>query len=509
MTGGVPEPGGAEPGVPGFTASGPGTSAARWSAWPWLHELLAVDLAGLEHLVVVAAHPDDETLGAGGLIATAADAGARVDVVVATDGDASHPCSPTHPPARLAQLRAEEVRRAVAVLAPAARVHHLGLPDGALAGHVDAVAAAVTGLLAPAGGAPDTPGAPDAPDAAAALVVGVWTGDGHPDHAAAGEGAARAAAAAGARLLHHPVWAWHWAEPGDARLPWARALRLPLPAPVLERKRSALAEHVSQVAPLSDRPGDEVLLPARLLEHFTRPAELFFAPEAPGAPEVSGTLGAAWFDDFYSRHDEDPWGVQDRWYEQRKRALLLACLPRQRFRRALEVGCSTGVLTAELAARSDRLLACDASATVVERARARLAADPPLLPGGDPVPVEVVTATVPGQWPASAPRTAAPGTEERWDLVVLSEVAYYCDHADVRRLAALAAGALAHDGVLVACHWRHRSVDQPITGDEVHRVLRAEPGLEVLVSHVEEDFLLDVLVPVPAVSVARAGGLVP
>ncbi|WP_432546196.1 PIG-L family deacetylase [Kineococcus sp. SYSU DK004] len=497
-------------GVPEFTASGPGTSAARWSAWPWLHELPEVDLTGLEHLVVVAAHPDDETLGAGGLVATAADAGARVDVVVATDGDASHPCSPTHPPARLARLRAEEVRRAVAVLDPAARVHHLGLPDGALTAHVDAVTAAVTGLLAPAAG---TAGTPDAPGA---LVVGVWTGDGHPDHAAAGEAAGRAAAAAGARLLHHPVWAWHWAEPGDARLPWARALRLPLPAPVLERKRSALAEHVSQVAPLSDRPGDEVLLPPRLLEHFTRPAELFFAPEpspaadderAEGTPVVSGTLGAAWFEDFYARHDEDPWGVQDRWYEQRKRALLLACLPRQRFRRTLEVGCSTGVLTAELAARSDRLLACDASASVVERARARLAADPPLLPGGQPVPVEVVPATVPGQWPASAPGTAAP--EERYDLVVLSEVAYYCDHADLRRLAALAAGALAHDGVLVACHWRHRSVDQPVTGDEVHRVLRAEPGLEVLVSHVEEDFLLDVLVPVPAVSVARAGGLVP
>jgi hypothetical protein len=91
---------------------------------------------------------------------------------------------------------------------------------------------------------------------------------------------------------------------------------------------------------------------------------------------------------------------------------------------------------------------------------------------------------------------------------VLSEVAYYCGPADLRELLARVVGNLTPDGVVVACHWRHLVEGYPLTGDEVHRVLREESGLDVLARHEEEDFLLDVLVPAPAVSVARAGGLV-
>ena len=67
--------------------------------------------------------------------------------------------------------------------------------------------------------------------------------------------------------------------------------------------------------------------------------------------------------------------------------------------------------------------------------------------------------------------------------------------------------AVADDGVLVACHWRHDVVEYPLGGDEVHARLAARPELDRLAHHVEEDFVLDVLVRRPAVSVARATGL--
>ena len=105
---------------------------------------------------------------------------------------------------------------------------------------------------------------------------------------------------------------------------------------------------------------------------------------------------------------------------------------------------------------------------------------------------------VPQDWPSG------------WfDLVVLSEIGYYCGTSDLSLLIQAAAASLTPDGVLLACHWRHPVADYPLTGDEVHARLRRESGLAVLASHVEEDFLLDVFTPAPARSVARVDGLLP
>ena len=103
---------------------------------------------------------------------------------------------------------------------------------------------------------------------------------------------------------------------------------------------------------------------------------------------------------------------------------------------------------------------------------------------------------MPQEWP-----------DGHFDLIVLSEIGYYCGPADLSRLIRSAVASLTTDGVLVACHWRHPVAEYPISGDAVHRQLRAESGLAVLSEHVEEDFLLDVLVRPPVRSVARRDGL--
>lgn len=192
------------------------------------------------------------------------------------------------------------------------------------------------------------------------------------------------------------------------------------------------------------------------------------------------TLPAGYFARMYERAD-DPWGFAQRWYEQRKYALTLAALPDPSYRAGLEVGCSVGVLTARLAQRCDRLLALDVSERALAAARTRV-----------PSTVELRRAAVPDGWPA--------GT---YDLVVLSEVLYYLDPADLERVLDLAERDLAPDGVVVACHWRHPVADYPQTGDAVHEAAgRRWPRL----SRVEEaDLLLDVLSPRTDSVAARTG----
>jgi LmbE family N-acetylglucosaminyl deacetylase len=130
-----------------FDAAEPGTPAELWLHDSRLPELAAVDLTIVEHVVVVAAHPDDETLGAGALIAESGLRGIPVTVVVVTDGAASHPDSPTTTPDELRRMRASEALLAVHRLAPDAVVHLLAFPDGRVAENRDAIRTAVGDLL--------------------------------------------------------------------------------------------------------------------------------------------------------------------------------------------------------------------------------------------------------------------------------------------------------------------------------------------------------------------------
>lgn len=428
-----------------------------------------------EQLVVVAAHPDDETLGAGGLLARAARRGARIVVVIATDGEASHPESPTHDQATLARLRREEVGRAVGLLAPDAEVTFLGLPDGGLD--------RVEGELGERLGAvlDEVP----AVDPHRVVVAAPWAKDRHRDHRIAAEVTAAIAARRGFTLLGYPVWAWHWGTPAD--LPWERLVALALDDGERRAKRQALASHTTQTAPLSDLPGDEVLLHAGMLEHFDRDVELFVVE--PGALEHSQeSLDARWFDDFYRRNGDDPWGFESRWYERRKRAVLMATLPTAELGDVFEIGCSTGMLTRELADRARHVIAMDAAAAALQTARARL---------GDGARVSLRRGSVPADWP-----------EGRFDTIVLSEVGYYLSPSDLQRTIALIEGSLADDGRLVACHWRHPVAAYPQAGDDVHEALHRVAAWDAIVRHEERDFVLEVFARRPARSVAEAEGLV-
>jgi SAM-dependent methyltransferase len=201
------------------------------------------------------------------------------------------------------------------------------------------------------------------------------------------------------------------------------------------------------------------------------------------------TLGPGYFDAMYQAAS-DPWGFQDRWYERRKYAISLALLPAERYRSAFEPGCSIGVFTELLAPRCDALLSCDVAATAVQAAVQRTKHLPQ---------VRVEQRDIAGQWPAG-----------RFDLIVFSEILYYLGDHDLEQLLDRAAAALQPDGTLLAVHWRHPVADYPRSGDDVHRVLGARPGLARLVRHAEPDFLAEVYLRTDGalVSVAQATGLV-
>jgi SAM-dependent methyltransferase len=166
----------------------------------------------------------------------------------------------------------------------------------------------------------------------------------------------------------------------------------------------------------------------------------------------------------------DPWNFRADAYERRRYDVTLASLPRARYHRAFEPGCSVGELSALLAARCDQLLATDASHHAIETACRRLARYPN---------IELAVAALPEEWPA--------GT---FDLVVFSELGYYFSEDELQSLVERCHDGLEPGGHLVAVHWRGHSPDHVLHGDAVQATFRRRFGTP-RVHHIEPEFVLD------------------
>ncbi len=190
-----------------------------------------------------------------------------------------------------------------------------------------------------------------------------------------------------------------------------------------------------------------------------------------------------YFDGLYVA-DRDPWRVRDRWYEARKRALVLAALPRRRYVNALDLGCGIGTLTAQIAARCDHVTGIDASTAAIALARFYL----------DQRNVTLRHATLPDEWP--------PG---RHDLIVLSEVGYYLDRRALSSLGDRICESLDADGTLLTCHWRHPVDGAELSAASIHASLARRARLTRLARVDDQDFLLDVFERDPQSLAAREG----
>jgi LmbE family N-acetylglucosaminyl deacetylase len=248
-----------------------GTSEDEWG--PWLCALPSWspdEVTG--PVVVVAPHPDDETLGVGGLLAELLARGVPITVVAVTDGEGAFGPSTAEVRHALARRRRAEQDSALRCLAgstdgaPASveravvgqssagwpSVVRLGLPDGAVSGVRHELAASLGPLLA---------------GAAWCLAPLAW--DGHPDHDSCGEATLEAC---GDRIpvSQYPIWAWHWARP--PQVPPAGAVRVPLRPEARARKADALRAFRSQYETASSGP----VLPPHVVDRFRRPFEVLF-----------------------------------------------------------------------------------------------------------------------------------------------------------------------------------------------------------------------------------------
>ncbi|GAA3978631.1 class I SAM-dependent DNA methyltransferase [Hymenobacter antarcticus] len=188
------------------------------------------------------------------------------------------------------------------------------------------------------------------------------------------------------------------------------------------------------------------------------------------------TLPPAYFDQVYQAN-RDPWDFETSPYERAKYAATVAALPRPRYAEAFEIGCSLGVLTAQLAPRCAHLLAVDVSEAALAQARDRCV---------DLPQVDLRLMRVPEEFP---PR--------QFDLILLSEVGYYWNDADLARAAQQCVTGLKTGGQLLLVHWTPPVHDYPLTGDDVHNYFLAQATdsgpLQHLSGQRHETYRLDLL----------------
>ncbi|MFU8841514.1 MAG: PIG-L deacetylase family protein [Nitriliruptoraceae bacterium] len=176
-------------------------------------------LPRVRRAVVIAPHPDDETLGCGGTIARLATAGTQVTVALVTDGAATVGASGTR--VATGQRRRAEAARACHHLG-ASVVTPLGFPDSAVDEHLEELSEALAGMLQVIG-----------PD----LVLLPWPLDAHRDH--------RAVAAALSKVPAQPgcdLWGY------EVHTPIARPDRVIDVTEVSAAVTAALAAHVTAAA---------------------------------------------------------------------------------------------------------------------------------------------------------------------------------------------------------------------------------------------------------------------
>jgi LmbE family N-acetylglucosaminyl deacetylase len=221
-------------------------------------------LTGGRPFVVLSPHPDDETLGTGGLIAEARTAGQEVDVIVVTDGSGSHPRSKQYPRQRLVDVRYSEVHQAgLALGLQPDRIVFLGLPDTLTPKSGRQFDAAVE----------ETLNVIRRSEAEALFVT--WERDPHCDHEASAELAKVVRRLRpGLKLWAYPIWGWHIEASAEIRQPPPMASRIDI-SPYRDRKLEAIAAHASQMTDLISDDPDGFRFDERSLAPFLGQYEYF------------------------------------------------------------------------------------------------------------------------------------------------------------------------------------------------------------------------------------------
>jgi len=214
--------------------------------------------------VVVAPHPDDESLACGGLIADACRQGVRGRVVIVSDGAGSHPNSKAYAPDRLSSLREEEARQAGAELGLKPEdMLFLRLPDRFVPSEGEDAERAI-GVIADR-----------VREVGAGSLFVSWRHDPHCDHEASYQIARKVQLRVGkVRLFEYVVWG-HTLPPWTEVDPIRSGFKIGIDHEAMEKKRLAIAARLSQTTRLiNDDPGG-FLFSQIDLAHFDLSYEFF------------------------------------------------------------------------------------------------------------------------------------------------------------------------------------------------------------------------------------------
>lgn len=216
------------------------------------------ELAPGDRLLVIAPHPDDETLGCGMALAAAVAEGREVAILLLTDGEGSHPNSRKFDRESRIALRRAEFDAALSCLAPERSVSLMRakLPDGR---SKDRDAARVIDQLLG-----------NRCVAHADTIWSTWAHDPHCDHRTAAILARMLADRTGAHLWSFPVWGRF----GERRVP--DDLRIFSDSRHRDAKRRAMRAYASQMTGLIYDDPDGFVMPAALFDHFETHPEVFF-----------------------------------------------------------------------------------------------------------------------------------------------------------------------------------------------------------------------------------------
>jgi len=215
--------------------------------------------------LVVAPHPDDESLGCGGFIAESCARGRPPVVIVMTDGTASHPSSPSYPADRLRALRESETSVALSMLGLSSeRLHFMRLQDSAMptgGKRFDLAVAELRRLVLAY---------------TCKTILAPWLYDPHCDHETTQLMVRAAVTTLGVSVYSYPVWGWLLPPEQPLSEDKIDGWRLNI-TDHLQRKRGAIASHQSQYSDLINDDPKGFRLPPELLSTFERPYETFIA----------------------------------------------------------------------------------------------------------------------------------------------------------------------------------------------------------------------------------------
>jgi LmbE family N-acetylglucosaminyl deacetylase len=220
-------------------------------------------LVGDRTIFIIAPHPDDESMGCGGLLAWAATHGRRVEILFLTDGEASHPGSAVVPAIQLGKIRMREAIDAATHLGVSSgSLDFMHLPDGSLPGMSEHTFSTITEQLRLV-----------IRKLAPCVVCVTASTDPHGDHQMAHRLAVAATSGLeNCRLLSYPVWSW--VLPAGADVAEPRGFRVDI-GPAREKKLGAIAAHASQHGRVVPDSPTAFVLPKLLLDRIDRGYEVY------------------------------------------------------------------------------------------------------------------------------------------------------------------------------------------------------------------------------------------